>query len=67
MAFARFARDSIDRDWYSPIRFVQTAIVFLNGDRFYGNSLASRVNAIDPYEIFRHPKHLLTIVNILVL
>ena len=66
MAFARFVRDSIDRDQYPRSGLFGMAIGFVwYGDRCCGNSLASRVNAIDPYEILRCPKHPFAIVNIL--
>ena len=68
MAFARFARDSIDR--FHSTRFVNFTQPVSSDpccsvenpierdsmtDRSGANSLASRVNAIDPYEILRYP------------
>ena len=73
MAFARFARDS-------AIDFGQSLVFGRNVDPSFFNapivfkclgewvdSLASRVNAIDPYDIFRYPKNPFTIVNIVCL
>ena len=61
MAFARFARESTNLPRIPPKtidppkndRSTENSI-----DRFWDKSLANRVNAIDPYGIFRHRNNL---------
>ena len=55
MAFARFARDSMSFRRFRPIE----------GNAVTVDSLASRVNAIDPYDILRYRITQCAIDNIL--
>ena len=55
MAFARFARDSMSFRGFRPI----------GGNAMTIDSLASRVNAIDPYDILRYRITQCAIGNIL--
>ena len=72
MAFARFARDSpsppeirlIDRPKVrSPRNSIDIRVYVKDPDRSVFDSLANRVNAIDPYGIFRYHITPCAIVN----
>ena len=70
MAFARFARDSPSSPEILLIGRPENRSILgccQENDRSGFNSLANRVNAIDPYGIFRHHNTPCAIVNPMVL